>query len=239
MPSKKAFGYIRVSTEEQATSGLGLEAQTEHIRRWCALKEMPLTLLRDAGVSGGVPLGQRPAGAKLISMARRSKGVIVVARLDRLFRSVADASNTIAAFGAEGVELVSIAEGFDMTSPYGRAMAQMASVFAELERAMISERTRAALAAYRARGGRLGTPANLSPAAAQNGRALGCAAQRESADQAYADLYPLLRECRAAGQTLAEIARHLNSEGYVTRRGRPWGKAGVRSVLIRADHLDK
>src|SRR5262249_18820965 len=61
---------------------------------------------------------------------------------DRLFRSVADAANVIAEFDKKGIRLVSIGEGFDMTSAYGRAMAQMASVFAELERAMIRERTR-------------------------------------------------------------------------------------------------
>jgi DNA invertase Pin-like site-specific DNA recombinase len=68
--------------------------------------------------------------------------VVVVARPERLFRSVAHAAQTIADFDRFGIELVAIAEGFDMISPYGRAMAQMPSVFAELERAMIRERAR-------------------------------------------------------------------------------------------------
>src|SRR5262249_7878196 len=82
--------------------------------------------------------------------------VVVVAKLDRLFRSVADAAKVIADFGKKGIELIAIAEGFDMTSPYGRAMAQMASVFAELERAMIGERTRDALRHKQAKGERTG-----------------------------------------------------------------------------------
>jgi DNA invertase Pin-like site-specific DNA recombinase len=81
--------------------------------------------------------------------------VVVVAKLDRLFRSVADAANVIAEFDKKGIELIAIAEGFDMTTPYGRAMAQMASVFAELERAMIRERTRSAMSVKRSRGERI------------------------------------------------------------------------------------
>src|SRR6516225_2547985 len=73
------------------------------------------------------------------------------AELDRLFRSVADAANVIAEFDKKGIQLVSIGEGFDMTHAYGRAMAQMASVFAELERAMIRDRTRAAMKVKRGR----------------------------------------------------------------------------------------
>jgi DNA invertase Pin-like site-specific DNA recombinase len=101
-----------------------------------------VTIFEDAGVSGGKALATRPAGTRLLAAARKNKPVLVVAKFDRLFRSVADAAQTIADFDKKGIELVAIAESFDMTSPYGRAMAQMASVFAELERAMIRERTR-------------------------------------------------------------------------------------------------
>jgi DNA invertase Pin-like site-specific DNA recombinase len=66
-----------------------------------------------------------------------------------------DAANVIADFDKRSIELIAIAEGFDMTTPYGRAMAQMASVFAELERAMIRERTRSAMSVNRSRGERI------------------------------------------------------------------------------------
>ena len=143
---KAAIGYIRVSSEDQADSGLGLEAQRQRIRAYCESKDLQLTeIFEDPAVSGGKALSSRPAGAKLLIVARRGKSVIVVAKFDRLFRSVADAAQSIVDFDKMGIELVAIAEGFDMTNPYGRAMAQMASVFAELERAMIRERTRAAM----------------------------------------------------------------------------------------------
>jgi DNA invertase Pin-like site-specific DNA recombinase len=116
---RTAYGYIRVSSEDQADSGLGLEAQRQRIRAYCDLKGLHLAeILEDPGISGGKALSGRPAGIKLLSIARKSKPVIVVAKFDRLFRSVADAAQTIVDFDRMGIELVAIAEGFDMTNPY-------------------------------------------------------------------------------------------------------------------------
>jgi DNA invertase Pin-like site-specific DNA recombinase len=149
---RTAYGYIRVSSEDQADSGLGLEAQRQRIRAYCELKGPQLAdFVEDPAISGGKALSSRPAGTKLLAIARKCKPVIVVAKFDRLFRSVADAAQTIVDFDRMGIELVAIAEGFDLTNPYGRAMAQMASAFAELERAMILERTRAAMKVKRGR----------------------------------------------------------------------------------------
>ena len=147
-----AICYIRVSSEEQAESGLGLEAQRQRITAYCTMKGLRLAeVFEDPGISGGKPLASRPAGSKLLAAAKKGKVLVIVSKLDRLFRSVADAANVIADFDKKGIQLVAIAEGFDMGSPYGRAMAQMASVFAELERAMIRERTRTAMSVKRAR----------------------------------------------------------------------------------------
>ena len=99
----EAIGYVRVSSEEQAESGLGLEAQRQLIIAFCDMKELRLAeVYEDAGVSGGKPLSSRPAGSRLINAARRGKDV-VVAKLDRLFRSVADAANVIAEFDKSAV----------------------------------------------------------------------------------------------------------------------------------------
>jgi DNA invertase Pin-like site-specific DNA recombinase len=110
-------------------------------------------VFEDSGVSGGKPLACRPAGSQLLATAKKCKALVIVAKLDRLFRSVADAANVIDDFDKRGIQLVAIQESFDMTSPYGRAMAQKASVFAEQERAMIRERTRSAMSVKRSRGG--------------------------------------------------------------------------------------
>src|SRR5262249_38356794 len=123
---KTAVGYIRVSSEEQADSGLGLEAQRQRIADFCRLKGLDLaSVFEDAGVSGGKPLSTRPAGARLLADVHKSKAVVIVAKFDRLFRSASDAAVTLGDLHKRGLELVAIAEGFDMTNPYGRAMAQM------------------------------------------------------------------------------------------------------------------
>src|SRR5262245_53119094 len=113
----RAIGYIRVSSEERADSGLGLEAQRQRIQAYCTLKGLELvSIFEDAGVSGGKPLSSRPAGAKLLAEAKKTKAVVVAAKLDRLFRSVADAANVISDLDRKGIELVAIAENLDMTN---------------------------------------------------------------------------------------------------------------------------
>src|SRR5215470_14470121 len=151
-----AISYIRVSSEEQADSGLGLEAQRQRIAAYCTMKGLRLAkVFEDPGISGGKPLATRPAGSQLLAAAKKRKVLVIVAKLDRLFRSVADAATVIADFDKRGIRLVALAEGFDLRNPYGRAMAQMASVFAELERALIQERTRSAMDVKRSRGERI------------------------------------------------------------------------------------
>jgi hypothetical protein len=87
---KDAISYIRVSSEEQADSGLGLEAQRQRITAYCTMKGLHLAeTFEDPGVSAGKPLASRPAGSKLLAAAKKSKAVVVAAKLDRLFRSVA------------------------------------------------------------------------------------------------------------------------------------------------------
>jgi DNA invertase Pin-like site-specific DNA recombinase len=84
-----ALGYVRVSTDEQAERGLGLEAQRQRIRAYCEMKGLRLTnTFEDPGLSGGKPLGSRSAGGRLLAEARRTQPVVVVARLHRLFRFV-------------------------------------------------------------------------------------------------------------------------------------------------------
>ena len=115
---KDAISYIRVSSEEQADSGLGLEAQRQRIAAYCTMKGLHLAeVFEDAGVSAGKPLASRPAGSGLLAAAKKGKAVVVVAKLDRLFRSVADAANVIADFDKKGIQLVdhAIQDGFQET----------------------------------------------------------------------------------------------------------------------------
>jgi DNA invertase Pin-like site-specific DNA recombinase len=111
------------------------------------------------------------------------------------------------------------------------------AVVAEDEAERISQRTRAALDAYKARGGRLGGQLpqcrNLTAEARAKGAKAASAVRARKADEAYSDLLPSLKAWRAEGMTLEAIAERLNSEGQTTRRGRPWGAAHVFNVLAR------
>src|SRR5229473_7954487 len=220
---RTALGYVRVSTDEQAERSLGLEAQRQRIRAYCEMKGLHLTtIFEDPGLSGGKPLGSRSAGGRLLAEARRTKPVVVVARLDRLFRSVADAAQTITDFDRYGIELVAICEGFDMTNPYGRAMAQMASVFAELERAMIRERTRSAMSVKRSRGERISGHAPFGSDFGAGGKLVENAREQK--------IISRMRQLRADGLSYRGIAVRLDDEGILPKRGKRWIHTTVKSI---------
>jgi DNA invertase Pin-like site-specific DNA recombinase len=221
-----AIGYVRVSSEEQADSGLGLEAQRQRITAYCTMKGLRLAeTFEDPGISAGKPLASRPAGSRLLAAAKKSKAVVVVAKLDRLFRSVADAANVIDEFDRRGIQLVAIAENFDMTSPYGRAMAQMASVFAELERAMIRERTRSAMSVKRSRGERI---SGHAPYGWDFGQA-GLLVENDREQMIIARM----RRMQAEGMSFRRIAVRLDAEGIRPKRGKRWIHTTVKSILTR------
>jgi DNA invertase Pin-like site-specific DNA recombinase len=143
---------------------------------------------------------ERPELAKAVAHARRAKATLVIAKLDRLARNVHFLSGLMEA----GVKFVAC----DQPSANDLTIHILAAV-AQDEAKRISERTKAALAAYKARGG------------------------KQEADTAYTDLYPIMRELREQGLSLRAIAKHLNDEGYETRRGRSWNHVQVRAVLNR------
>lgn len=219
------LSYRRVSTDEQHN---GPEAQADAIKRWQAAhfpEEQHIWDYFDNGVSGATPLRKRRYGAELLKALDEHKNcVVVVSKLDRLFRSVADAATTIDTWTRRGVKLVSIQEGFDLTSPYGLAMAQMASVFAQLEREMISRRTKDALDAKRRRGEALGSiPYGWDD---DGGKLVPNWKEQE-----------VVREvCRAneRGQSTRAIANFLNAGRIPTKQGRIWGKNHVQRVIDRA-----
>ena len=223
---KDAISYVRVSSEEQADSGLGLEAQRQRIAAYCTMKGLHLAeVFEDPGISAGKPLASRPAGSRLLAAAKKGQVVVVVAKLDRLFRSVADAANVIAEFDKKGIQLVSIGEGFDMTSAYGRAMAQMASVFAELERAMIRERTRSAMSVKRSRGERISGHAPFGWDFGPKGRLVENAREQK--------IIARMRRMRAEGMSFRGIGVRLDEEGIRPKRGKRWIHTTVKSILAR------
>jgi DNA invertase Pin-like site-specific DNA recombinase len=206
-----AIGYVRVSTEEQADSQLGLAAQRAAIiaeadRRGWRLIE----IVEDAGFSGKSL--NRP-GVRLVLEALKDKraDTLVVAKLDRLGRSLVDLAGLMDLAGKQGWALVAMDIGVDTTSLSGKAMAGMMAVFAELERGMIGLRTREALAAARERGTIVGRRSRLP---------------REIIDRITSE--------REAGRSLRAIADGLNADGVPTGQGgRRWYASTVKKVVER------
>ncbi len=224
--AQKIVGYVRVSTKGQGASGLGLEAQQAAIDAYAAQTGALVTRLYTEIESGRK--SDRPELAKALAHAKRSKATLVVAKLDRLGRNVAFLSALMEA----KVDFVAV----DNPAANKLTLHILAAV-AEAEAEAISARTKSALAAYKARGGKLGGSLpqcrNLDDEARQRGAVAAANVRRAKADAAYEDLAPVVQELRAKGLSQVAIAQELNTMGHTTRRGKPWNQVQVARVLQR------
>ena len=174
---------------------------------------------------GADALDRRPVLAAALAEARRLRCPVIVAKLDRLSRDVA----FIAGLMAQRVPFIVAELGAD-ADPF---MLHLYAALAEKERALISERTVAALAAKRAAGAELGNRTNLAEAGT-----LGRKAGRAAADRHAANVLPVIEAIRTTGvQTLAGIAEVLNARGVRTARGRAWHKSTIANLLARCDTM--
>jgi DNA invertase Pin-like site-specific DNA recombinase len=153
--TKRAALYLRVSTDGQTTGNQGRALiEVAERRSWIVT-----TTYEDAGISGAKGRDKRPGfDAMLKDATRRRFDVLMFWSIDRLGRSTAAVTAALAELDAAGVAIYADKEAMDATTPHGRAMLQMAAVFAELERGMIRERVMAGLARVRAEGRKLGRP---------------------------------------------------------------------------------
>ena len=218
MANGKFVSYLRVSTDAQGRSGLGLEAQQAAVSNYLNGGSWELV---DSFVE--VESGRnsdRPELAKSLAACKKYKAVLVVAKLDRLSRSVAFLARLLEA----NVEFVAC------DNPHAnKLMVHMLAAFAEHERDQISARTKAALAAAKARGVKLGGP-KLAEAQAK-----GQSAQKADADKRAVNIMPVIREIQSAGITsLNAIAQTLNARGVQTPRGGQWFASSVKNLLARA-----
>ncbi len=218
----KIVSYLRVSTRRQGRSGLGLEAQREAIQRFADTEGMTIVseFVEVESGKGADALDRRPVLAAALAAARRARCPVVVAKLDRLSRDVA----FIAGLVAQKVPFISAELGSD-ADPF---MLHLYAALAQKERALISQRTREALAARKAQGKRLGTHGSAQTAAVAR------AATTANADNFASDMMPVIEGIRASGVTTYEgIAKALNARGVHTRRGGGWHATTVRNLLHR------
>lgn len=221
----KAIAYYRVSTAKQGASGLGIEAQRAAVEALCAARGWEIVAPPYTEVESG-KRNDRPALAQAIARAHLTGARLVIAKLDRLSRNAA----FLLTLRDSGVDFVAA----DMPDANALTVGIMALV-AQQEREAISQRTREALAAAKARGQRLGNP---NGAAALRRAGKGTAAANEAAsrnaDQHAERLRPVVADLRARGVTsLGGLAAALNNGGMRTPRAGRWHASSVRNLLAR------
>jgi DNA invertase Pin-like site-specific DNA recombinase len=206
----RVVGYTRISTDDQAANGVGLEAQREAITAEAVRRGWHLVAVyEDAGASGKSVEGRPGLVEALAAVESGDAAAIVVSKLDRLSRSLLDFASLMERSRKRGWALVALDLQIDTTTPAGEMMASIMATFAQYERRLIGQRTREALAVKKTQGVQLGRPRALDP---RIRRRIG-------------------RE-RTAGKTLQAIADALNAQGVPTAQGgKRWYAATVRKVL--------
>jgi len=207
----QVLGYVRVSTDEQTSSGAGLEAQRRAIIAECKRRGWQLVeVIEDAGFSAK-DLKRPGIKAALEVLESGDAKALVAAKLDRLSRSMIDFTALMATAQKQGWALVALDCAPDPARPAGDANPNLIAAFAPFEQRLISQRTRRALAAKRAQGVRLGRPPTIAP-----------------------HMIERIRRERAAGRSLAAIADRLNADRVPTAQGgQRWYPATIRYTLNR------
>jgi DNA invertase Pin-like site-specific DNA recombinase len=220
---QRVIAYYRVSTAQQGRSGLGLEGQEAAVAAYVASTGAKLLAPPYREVESGRH-NDRPELAKAIAHARRAHATLLIAKLDRLARNV----HFISGLMESKVDFVAC----DMPTA-NRLTVHILAAVAEDEARAISERTKTALAAAKARGQQLGTN-NLTAEGTRKGLAAAVVARRANAEAAYRDIAPMIVEMASAGTSFHAIAKRLNELGEVTRRGGQWSAMQVMRVLQAA-----
>lgn len=228
----RLIGYVRVSTEEQSTNGVSLQAQTERVRAYVSLYGGTLIeIIEDAGVSAKTL--RRPGLARALALLDEGHADgLVVAKLDRLTRSVRDLGELLDRCFSDGkADLLSVTEQIDTRSAGGRLVLHVLTSVAQWEREAIGERTKAALSHLRSRGVQLGAvpygSARVDDLDEDGRRVIKPVVDEIGIAEEISDL-------REGGLSLRQIADHLTRTGRPTKRGRSWHASTVRSVLSRA-----
>ena len=208
--TRRMVGYVRVSTTEQGQSGAGLEAQRLAIASECRRRGWELVAIHEDVLSGKTMNGRRGLSAAIVAVEAGAASGIVVSKVDRLSRSLADFANLMKRAQETGWAIVALDSNVDTTTPVGEAMVNVIATFAQLERRMIGLRTKEAMAVKKSQGARFGRPRSLAPETASRVKIL-----------------------RKSGMTLPAIAELLNAEGVPTAAGgKQWHTTGVRRALL-------
>ena len=220
---RRCIAYLRVSTSKQGASGLGIEAQRHAIARFAEAEgfEILAEHVETESGKGSDALDHRPVLAAALAEARKAKVPVLVAKLDRLSRDV----HFISGLMAQRVPFIVAELGLD-ADPF---MLHLFAALSEKERALMSARTRDALAAAKARGVKLGSPA------IEKARASSIATNQANAAAHAARVLPVIEAIRKTGApSLRAIATELTARKVETARGGTWTAVQVINILKRA-----
>src|SRR5579863_848677 len=218
----KVIGYARVSTDKQTERGVSLDAQAEKIRAMAVVHNAELI---DIIVDGGESAKslQRPGMERLLALVDGKKvQSVIIAKLDRLTRSVKDLCELLERFERRGVALISVAESLDTSSAAGRLVLNIMTAVSQWEREAIGERTRDAMNHKRTNGERIG---NI-----RFGYRLGADGKHVEPDAAEQAVLNEICRLRENGHTLRGIAAALNRQELRTRRGSAWRLESVERI---------
>ena len=225
----KVIGYIRVSTEEQATDGVSLAAQREKLHAYSDLYDLELVeIIEDAGESGKSL--NRPGLQKALAAIRLGKADgLLVAKLDRLSRSVVDWNTLITNYFGEraGKQLFSVTDSIDTRTAAGRLVLNVLMSVSQWEREVIGERTRDALQ-HKIRNGERCGKIRFGYRLADDGTTLRPVPEEQQAIQ-------LIHKLRAEGESLRNIAAELERRKVLTKNGKnTWKHSAIIRILQRA-----
>jgi DNA invertase Pin-like site-specific DNA recombinase len=219
----KAVGYIRVSTEEQAISGLSLSNQREKVEGYGRLHDLVIQdVVSDPGQSGATM--DRPGLQAILGMVRRREiGAVVILKLDRLSRSQKNILEMIELLERYQVRLISVQESLDTSSASGRFVVSLLGSLSQLERETISERTASALSELRRQKRRFSKYPPLGWRYDASGKMI--------AHQEEQKTLRMIRELHGAGLSLRRIAEELIRRGRTPRTGRSWSTSVIRNAV--------
>lgn len=224
----RAAIYTRVSTDEQAESGLGLAVQEERARALAIARGWTVTgIYADEGVSGTIDPRSRAAASRLLADVEAHRvDVVVVFKLDRLSRRAEWIHRTLRELDHAGAALTSVSEPVDTSSSMGKAFIGITAVFAELERDLIADRTKAAMAELRRQGRKTGGRVPFGSDVLEDGHLVPNVDEQETLG--------LIRRLREEGRTLRAIAAELEARGIRTKTGgSTWAPKVLADVLGR------
>lgn len=226
-----AIGLIRVSTAHQANEGVSLAAQEKKIRAYCEANGLTLVkVYQEAGVSGCTKLEDRAILNTALDEVCRRKCSLVVYSLSRLSRSMKDTLAISERLNATGAELVSLTEKIDSSSAAGKMVFSMMALLQNFEVEQLRERIGVSLAFMRRQNRRISRHIPFGYDLAPDGVSL-------RTNDAESEAIGTMRQMRAGGKSLWEIANFLERNRISTKRGAKWSATSVRAILLRQEKI--